>query len=164
MIRVKQKFAGFTLLEVIITMVVLAIGLLGLASLQGIALKSTSSIQFYSQANILAHSILDNMRVNRQQAKDGAYNIDLTSTPIECTNDYDVTTVASSLAEQDLEHWTNNLACTLPNGTGIIDVNTDANNNSIVVITVQWDNRREQSVQSDQSDESTRQVQVVSNL
>lgn len=161
MMTEKQNSLGFTLLEVLITMGVLTMGLLGLASLQIIALKSSSSVQFYSQANNLAYSIIDTMRVNHVRAIAGDYNTDFTTTT--CIHEYDVTNAGTTIAEQDLANWINTIACTLPNGSGSIQVYPDGNN-MIAVIIVQWDNSREQSNQSTEGNQSTLNIQVVSYL
>ena len=155
MMKLMKKVAGFTLIEVLVSMVVLAFGILGVASLQAIALKSSSSSLFYSQANNFAYNIIDAMRANRAVAIAGGYDYNATMLPY-CNNNLDVS--AGTIAMQDLARWTNDLACTLPSGTGGIQVATDANNNITATITVQWDNSREQS------DQSAIQIQVITNL
>jgi len=118
--RGNDKSAGVTLIEVLIAMVVLAIGLLGLASLQATALRTNSSALFRSQATNLAYSIVDAMRVNRAAALalPGAYNSTMPTTPPSCPTG--VVALTGSIANQDLTAWTNTLACTLPQGAGEI--------------------------------------------
>jgi type IV pilus assembly protein PilV len=53
---------GFTLLEVMITVVILAIGLLGLAGLQIVAIKGNSFGQQMSVASTLAQNQLEELR------------------------------------------------------------------------------------------------------
>ena len=60
----KGKLSGFTLLEVLITLVILAIGLLGLAGLQAIGLQQNHSAYQRTQATLLAYDIADRMRAN----------------------------------------------------------------------------------------------------
>jgi type IV pilus assembly protein PilV len=57
---------GFTLIEVLVSMVILALGLLGLASLQGISLKNNQDAFLFSQANAVAYEMSDRIKVNRQ--------------------------------------------------------------------------------------------------
>lgn len=59
---------GFSLLEVLITLIVLAIGLLGFALLQTMNLRYTQSANQRTQATNLAYDLLDQMRANRYQA------------------------------------------------------------------------------------------------
>ena len=59
-----NKNAGFTLIEVLIAMLVLAVGLLGLAGLQATSLRNNQSAYNRSQATQLAYDIADRMRAN----------------------------------------------------------------------------------------------------
>lgn len=119
--------SGFTLLEVLIAILVLAIGLLGLAGLQVAGLRADHSAFHRSQAVMLAYDILDLLRANRQDARDGAYNLPL---------DADAPT-GSSRSAQDLNRWLAELANRLPQGDGAVTVVND-----LVTITVQWDDSR----------------------
>lgn len=57
-------FDGFTLVEVLVSMVIMAIGLLGLAALQGRALKDNQDAYLYSQASLLAYEMGDRIKAN----------------------------------------------------------------------------------------------------
>ena len=72
---------GFTLIEVLIAVLVLSIGLLGLASLQAASLKNNYGAYMRSQASILANDMADRIRSNPGSgvagtggALDGDYN------------------------------------------------------------------------------------------
>ncbi len=67
--------SGLTLLEVLIAVLVLAIGLLGIAGLQTSALSNNFVSYQYTQSAILAQSMLERMRANRQGVVDGDYNL-----------------------------------------------------------------------------------------
>lgn len=56
---------GFSLIEVLIALVVLALGLLGFALLQTLNLRYTQSANYRTQATNLAYDMLDQMRSNR---------------------------------------------------------------------------------------------------
>lgn len=58
------KNAGFTLLEVLISVIILSIGLLGLAGLQGMGLKLTNDSMNRTVAALLANDMIDRMRAN----------------------------------------------------------------------------------------------------
>lgn len=140
--KLKIKHAGFTLLEVAISMGVLAIGLLGLVSLQAVSLKNSSSVLYRSQATNLAHSIIDAMRVNKSAL--GSYVTAMEPAP-ECK----LLDLNGNIAENDLMAWKNTLACTLPQGTGSIAVN-----GNFVTVTVRWDDSRNQTqAEQEHSDE-----------
>lgn len=56
---------GFSLIEVLIALLVLAFGLLGFALLQTLNLRYTQSANYRTQATNLAYDLLDQMRANR---------------------------------------------------------------------------------------------------
>lgn len=62
--RHTRKAAGFTLVEVLVTIVVVAIGLLGLAGLQISGLRANTSSEARSKATLLATDIIERMRAN----------------------------------------------------------------------------------------------------
>lgn len=70
----RKTQSGLSLLEVLVSIVVLAIGLLGLAGLQMTALKSGHSAYMRSQATVLAYDLADRMRASRVAALAGAYD------------------------------------------------------------------------------------------
>lgn len=59
-----QTSAGFTLIEVLVTVVVLSIGLLGLAGLQISGLRANMGSEARSKATFLANDIAERMRAN----------------------------------------------------------------------------------------------------
>jgi type IV pilus assembly protein PilV len=132
---------GFTLIEVLITVVVLAIGLLGLAGLQLNGLRFTHSAYQTSQATIAAYDIIDRMRVNRLAAENGAYDIALGAMPTaaNCTGS-GLSCNPNTLAAADLTEWKQTIAATLPAGDGAVQRVGGA-----FVITIRWDDSRGES-------------------
>ena len=59
------KQSGFTLLEVLVAILIFAIGLLGLASLQTVGQRTNHSAYLRSQAVIQAYDIADRIRANK---------------------------------------------------------------------------------------------------
>ncbi|MBB4592316.1 type IV pilus modification protein PilV [Xanthomonas cannabis] len=64
----KRHNQGFTLLEVMIAILVLAFGLLGFALLQTMSVRFVQSANYRTQATNLAYDLIDQMRSNRFQA------------------------------------------------------------------------------------------------
>ncbi len=59
------------MIEILITLLIIAIGLLGLAALQGFSLQSSQTSYFRTQATNLAYEVTDYTRANRSIATDG---------------------------------------------------------------------------------------------
>ncbi|MAY42819.1 MULTISPECIES: type IV pilus modification protein PilV [unclassified Neptuniibacter] len=68
----KQK--GTTLIEVLIAIVIISIGLLSVAALQTVALKSNNGSYLRSQATFLAYDLADRIRAAPDSAENGDYN------------------------------------------------------------------------------------------
>lgn len=66
--RAFRRQSGTTMIEVLITVLVMAIGLLGLAALQGFSLQAGQSAYYRTQATNVAYEIADFARVNRSAA------------------------------------------------------------------------------------------------
>ena len=133
----RHSQAGTTLIEILITVILVSIGLLGLAGLQLSNVQNTNSAAERFEASTLARDILERMRANRQQALNGQYDLDMGDEP-----------AGAGLAGDDLDAWMDALAV-LPNGDGSIEVD-----DGVVTIEVEWtdasddnaDDSREMSV------------------
>ncbi len=120
-----KKFnKGFTLLEVMISVFVLSIGLLGLAGLQLTSLKHGHSAFLRSQATLHAYSILDDIRANQVNIADYAIALSATSSG------------QAGLAKNDVDAWLANLGNELPSGDGSVVVAARR-----VTVNVQWSDR-----------------------
>ncbi len=67
-IRGRRQARGFSMIEVLIALIILAVGLLGFALLQTMSLRFAQSANYRTQATNLAYDLLDQMRANRFQA------------------------------------------------------------------------------------------------
>ena len=130
-----MKQSGFTLLEVLVAMLVLSIGLLGLAGLMASSMRNNESAYHSTQATWFAYDILDRIRANRTGALAGAYNGATLGSPATCST----TASTGTIAAQDIGSWKNMVACGLPEGDGSIAVTPT---NRQVRITVQWNDSR----------------------
>jgi len=124
---------GATLIEVLVAMLILAIGLLGLAGLQTVSVQSNQGAYYRSQATILANDIVDRMRANRVAALADRSSYSA-SFPTPNSNN----AIAGTVAQQDVNGWLNDLALSLPQGTGSLSL--DNSNN--VTVTICWNDRR----------------------
>jgi type IV pilus assembly protein PilV len=122
-----KRAAGFTLIEVLVSMVVLSVALLGTAALTASSLKNTNTSYYLSQATIMADDILDRMRANVAQARAGKYNIAADGT---------LSATANTLERFDCDEWLTTLAQTMPGGKGKVSVDPGTGEAKIVI---EWD-------------------------
>lgn len=125
---------GFTLIEVLIAMLVLSVGLLGLAGMQATSIKNNQSAYFRSQATQLAYDLADRMRAN-VKGKATYTSISPISNATAKANCKNTTGGCTEIdmAENDLKEWRDAVA-TLPNGTGTVTVT-----GLIYTIAITWD-------------------------
>lgn len=130
----RQRTAGLTLVEILITLLVISVGLLGVAGLHAMSLRNNYDALMRSHASTLAADIADRMRANRGAAVD--YEIDLETDEVDVGED-------PPISATDLFEWRETLAAQLPQGTGAVDVElVDAR--IVVTITIQWGERGEE--------------------
>jgi type IV pilus assembly protein PilV len=96
--RRAKRQTGATLIEILVSVLILSFGMLGLAALQTRALQGNQSSLQRSQAIMLANYMIDAMRVDRVQASAGAYNIDRCGA---------ITSSTSTLVETNIKDWFN---------------------------------------------------------
>lgn len=131
-----RQARGLGLVEVMVSVLVLAVGLLGIAAMQSLALRGGQGSLESSQAVMATNSILEAIRANRTQAN--SYNMAKT-----CA----VPTAGATAAANDKTAWISTLKTTI--GSGVLDTTTcgqivgcDSANATNCVITVFWDDTR----------------------
>lgn len=129
-----NKNAGFTLIEILIAMLVLSIGLLGMAGLQAASLKNNISSYKRSQATLLVYDLADRMRANVQGRATYSAIPPIAAAPqANCLTTVGCT--VAQMAQNDLFEWNAAITSIFPSGTGTIAV--DASGTFTVNIT--WD-------------------------
>ena len=101
---------GFSMIELLVTILVFSIGLLGIASLQTHGLRMTRDAGLMTQASLLANNIAEKMRSN------------ILGGACRC-----------SLSQSELSDWNKNIQLSLPNGLGVVN-----SLNKKHTITVTW--------------------------
>jgi type IV pilus assembly protein PilV len=123
---------GASMIEVLVALLILSIGLLGLAMLQGKTMRVNTDAMFRSQATLLANEIIESMRTNTKGAGNGLYVA--SAKPSACGSCTDSN--GALTANNDLISWYNAQEQTLPSPTSSI---TYAGGK--YTITMQWNER-----------------------
>lgn len=128
----KNRLRGFSLVETMVALVVLSVGLLGVARMYVFSLQNGRTALLNSQAVILAAGMADRIRVNRTAGIDyagAAADFGCVDGGVDCT--------PAQMAANDLLVWRAEVTNAIPNGqaTIAVDVGTLP---TTYVITVRW--------------------------
>jgi len=119
-----DRNAGFTLIEALIALIVLSVGLLGVAGLEMTGLRANMSSASRTQASYLANDIMNRMRANLDAARANAYQVS-----------YGGVISGTTLAANDVTAWLAEISLVLPGGQGQISVDTTT---KLATVSVQW--------------------------
>jgi type IV pilus assembly protein PilV len=136
--RQGRHSTGFGMVEVLVTLVLLSVGLMGIAKLQLVSLRSVHASTVRGQAVLLAYDLADRMRANRFGVVDldgvevGLYNgADNATYQLPalngCTEGAGATAdcTVAEVAAHDMQEWKDSIATLLPNGKGWVCVDSD---------------------------------------
>ena len=117
--------AGVSLIEVLVSTLILAIGLVGVAGLQAMAMRNNHGAEMRSQASALAYDLADRMRGNVAAANAGLYDPKSASAQSTCHTPSGCD--MSEMASDDLQRWLTNVGAMLPMGAGHVCVDSTPN-------------------------------------
>jgi type IV pilus assembly protein PilV len=127
----RNRVTGFTLLEVLISIVVIAFGMLGVAGLQAFALKNGQSASQRSLATVLASDMIDRIKANPLGASDGFYDESAATaaTVAKAPNCLDPKVAngcggTKVLAGHDLAEWKEAVKAALPNAEALVCIDS----------------------------------------
>lgn len=149
MAHARSAQRGMSLVEVLVTLVLISVGLLGVAALQVTSLKSNQESYARSQASALASDIMERIRAN--QLGKAAYAAAFDG----------LGTGGNARATADLTAWQQTIDRLLPGGAAVTAGSVQVNGD-IVTITIRWAEREEganartRTVQTDPVTFSTR--------
>lgn len=127
-----KRQTGATMIEVLVTILILAVGLLGLSATQVMSLKNGNNSHQRYLAALAAEEMADRMRANPAGILNGNYDgksVDGTEASVSCSTKCS----SGNLAKLDLHDWGQVLSKNLPGGSGEIDVDGEK-----VTLTVTW--------------------------
>ena len=129
---------GFTLVEVLIALVVLSVGMLGVAVLLLGGLQGSRHALIRTQAVNLASDMAERIRANRSAGT--TYDTEFTTAPalVAACEQAASTCTPAQMASNDLKRWQDALAAGLPAGTGAVDVQPITATVNQYTITVSW--------------------------
>lgn len=142
-----RRMKGFSMLEVLIAVFVIAIGVLGVSSAQLLSLKNNQGSYYRSQANFLVMDMLDRMRANPSGVQDGDYdNLDTDNVTPSAASPACASNVAgctsAQIAAADKTQWAANFSTgnnigLIPGSAGTVSTTVNGTETT-ATITVTW--------------------------
>lgn len=120
-----QAVRGATLLEMMVSLFVMGVGMLGVLGLQTQAMRFNHQAYSYSQAVFLAQEILERMRANPIDANNYTFNFDESVSASKNCGSPNASCTPAQLREWDIANWQESIANRLPAGKGQIDFDGD---------------------------------------
>jgi type IV pilus assembly protein PilV len=133
LMNLNRTQSGLTIIEILISVLIISIGLLGVAGLHAYSLRNNYDALMRSHASALASDIADRMRANRTVA-------------LSVTRDYNIKysdgkpaiTGTPPLSSRDKNQWLTSVEAALPNGDGEVDVDPATR---LATIRIHWGER-----------------------
>ncbi len=130
-----KRQCGLGLVEILVTIVLVSIGVLGIAGLHMASLKTSQNAYMRTIAMLQAYDMADRIRANTEGAYACAYN-NIVSAPND-PNCISSGCTAGQLAAYDAFDWNSSNAYLLPLGQGTV-----TGDSGTFLITVMWDEER----------------------
>jgi type IV pilus assembly protein PilV len=124
--------SGFSLIEAMVALVVVSVGMIGIAGLYGQGLSAGRTALYRTQAVNLAADMADRIRVNRL----GGANYGGAAANNNCDPPGAVNCTPAQMAAHDLFVWTNQVQAQLPTGVGVVQFT--GTSPATYTITVTW--------------------------
>jgi type IV pilus assembly protein PilV len=133
--------AGFSLIEVLVAILVVALGILTMIAMQINSTKLTKTSEIRAMSSLLVSDLADRMRANRVGLLAGRYSTtesaDAPAVYNECAKDT-ANCSPEDMARQDLSDWLNNIRQSLPAGTARVSGVDQSNGKSGVDVWLIW--------------------------
>lgn len=124
--------AGATMIEVLVSFVILAFGVMGIAGLQTKAMALNQASLMRSQASALTDDIIDRLRADRVNAMAGRWDSSGTQTASSYASTGPIYTT-------DMGDWKREVENLLPEGRALVTVDTAT---GLVTVRISWNDSR----------------------
>lgn len=135
----QKKHQGFTLIEVLVSLLIMTLGIVGVLKMQTQSLKSNQRAYFRTQADLLSRDMLARMQANKVAAREGEYEYTSTSKPSSAADCQTTECSATQLAKWDLYQWYEQVESQLPEGSATVE---KFNGDNRYLISIRWDDYR----------------------
>ena len=136
-LNLSKKHQGFTLIEVLVSLLIMTLGIVGVLKMQTQSLKSNQRAHFRTQADLLSRDMVARMQANKVEARNGKYVAD--AKPASAPNCQTTECSAAQLVKWDLNQWYEQIERQLPAGSATVE-NFDGDNRYL--ISIRWDDYR----------------------
>lgn len=123
---------GSFMIEILVTVVIVAIGFLGIGAMQLTTLKNVNSSHQRYMATLYAYDIVERMRSNIANIRDYHFEVDGSESAVGCSS-------ACNVLNFDRYEWGQQLSNNLPSGRGSVqrELGAEVGSNRRV-ITIEW--------------------------
>lgn len=150
--RNRTLVLGTSLIEVLVSLLVLSGGLMGMAGVHAVSLRNNQAAYYRTQATTLSTDIIERMRANKTGVDNGSYDDVAGGATASCFTTASCT--ANQMAAQDILDWSNLVAGTLPGGDSVVCLDSTGNDGTtaaqgcdglgnVYAIKIWWDDDRD---------------------
>jgi type IV pilus assembly protein PilV len=143
---------GTSLIEVLVSLLVLSGGLMGMAGVHAVSLRNNQAAYYRTQATTLTMDMIERMRANKTGVDQGAYDDVAGAATASCFTTASCT--AAQMAAQDVLDWSNQVAAALPGGDSVVCIDSTGNDGTaagnacdgagnVYAIKIFWDDDRD---------------------
>jgi len=147
-----SRASGSTLIEVLVSVLVLSFGMLGMAGVQGVSLRGNQAAYYRTMATIYSADIIERMRANISAVQGGGYDDVAGGATASCFTAAGCLDV--QLAAQDILDWSATVAAGFPLGAAVVCLDSTPTDGtaaanacdgagSIYAIKLWWDDDRD---------------------
>jgi type IV pilus assembly protein PilV len=148
---------GSSLIEVLVSLLILSGGLLGMAGVQSVSLRNNQAAYYRTMATNFTADMVERMRANKTGVGLDAYDNVAGAATAACFTTAGCT--SAQMAAQDVLNWTNQIAAALPGAVAVVCLDSSGNDGTFdavacdglgatYAIKIFWDDNRDGTAES----------------